>query len=81
MALILAFVSDTVKHRLGFALFGIILCVVGLSMLISIHHDLHTGYAALFVSYPFVWLSCKTKHRIAHCSGRLFRYAHCCLLV
>lgn len=48
--MILAFVSDTTKHRIGYALFAECLCIAGLAILTTVHHNLHVEYAALFVS-------------------------------
>ena len=48
--MILSFVSDAAKHRLGYALFAQLLAIIGLAILITVHNDRNLEYAALFVS-------------------------------
>ncbi|KAM5354266.1 hypothetical protein ACJ41O_000916 [Fusarium nematophilum] len=44
-----AFMSDKVRHRAAFAIFAIIVAIVGFSILIAVHDNTKVQYAALFL--------------------------------
>lgn len=48
-ALVIAYFSDLVKHRFLFVVFTIAIAITGFAILLSVHHDTHTEYAALFL--------------------------------
>lgn len=49
MCLITAYFSDHLRLRLPFIAFGVVLTVAGLATLMTVHHQFHTQYAALFL--------------------------------
>lgn len=49
LAMITAYLSDRIRHRLAFILFCQAVAIVGFAMLLTIHHHLHAQYAALFL--------------------------------
>lgn len=48
-AMIIAFCSDFTKHRFAFTIFPICVAVTGFAILITVHHNHHLEYAALFL--------------------------------
>lgn len=48
-AMLLAFLSDRMRHRAGFAIFAICVAITGFGILVSVHDDTHLQYGALFL--------------------------------
>ncbi|MCJ1452406.1 hypothetical protein MMC28_002749 [Mycoblastus sanguinarius] len=48
-SLLIAYLSDRTRHRFLFALFPICIAIAGVGILLHVHHDTHTEYAALFL--------------------------------
>jgi MFS family permease len=47
--MIIAYLSDKFKHRFLFALIPICVAITGFGILITVHHNYHLEYAALFL--------------------------------
>ncbi|KAF4125484.1 Major Facilitator Superfamily [Geosmithia morbida] len=48
-SMIVAFASDKTRHRFGFAIFGLLVTVVGFAILLGIHDKTKVQYTALFL--------------------------------
>jgi len=48
-AMIIAYASDKTRHRFAFAIFPILVAIAGFAILLSVHDNKHTQYAALFL--------------------------------
>ena len=48
-SMIVAWFSDRLKHRFFFIIFSICICVSGFATLLSVHHNRHVQYGALFL--------------------------------
>lgn len=48
-AMVLAILSDKMRHRAGFAIFAICVAIAGFAILITVHDDTHLEYGALFL--------------------------------
>lgn len=48
-AMAVAIVSDWIKHRFAFTIFGILMAVSGFAVLLNIHNDSNVQYGALFL--------------------------------
>ncbi|SPN96651.1 related to nicotinamide mononucleotide permease [Cephalotrichum gorgonifer] len=48
-SMIVAYMSDKTRHRMGFALFAICVAIVGFGILIGVHDNTKLQYAALFL--------------------------------
>jgi MFS family permease len=48
-SMLIAFLSDRFRHRFLFALLPIFVCISGFAILITVHHNRHVQYAALFL--------------------------------
>ncbi|KIW12393.1 hypothetical protein PV08_09670 [Exophiala spinifera] len=48
-SMLVAVFSDRLRHRFLFALFPICISIAGFAILMNVHHDTHTEYAALFL--------------------------------
>jgi predicted MFS family arabinose efflux permease len=49
MAMLIAYASDKCRHRFAFAVVPLVVAIAGFGMLLTIHHNLHAQYAALFL--------------------------------
>lgn len=47
--MIIAYVSDRLKHRFAFTLIPISVSIIGFAILLGVHTNLHARYAALFL--------------------------------
>ena len=47
--MLVAFASDKARHRFAFAVFPLLVCIAGFAILLSVHSNKHTMYAALFL--------------------------------
>ncbi|KAH7350211.1 pantothenate transporter liz1 [Plectosphaerella cucumerina] len=45
----IATISDRIRHRAGFAIFAICVCIAGFAILLTVHNDTKVQYAALFL--------------------------------
>lgn len=48
-SLTMAFLSDRIRHRFAFAVFAIIVAIIGFSILITVHDNTNLQYGALFL--------------------------------
>jgi MFS family permease len=48
-AMLTAYASDKTRHRFAFAVFCLLVCTTGFAILLAVHNDKHTMYAALFL--------------------------------
>lgn len=48
-SMVVAFVSDKVRHRFAFAVFAILVAIAGFAILIAVHDNTQVQYAALFL--------------------------------
>lgn len=48
-SMVIAYLSDRLKHRYLFTIFPICVCIAGFAILISVHHHREVQYAALFL--------------------------------
>jgi len=48
-AMLIAYLSDRLRHRFLFTLFPICVSITGFTILLSVHNNLHLEYAALFL--------------------------------
>jgi predicted MFS family arabinose efflux permease len=47
--MLVAILSDRFRHRFLFAMIPICIAITGFAILMNVHHDTHTEYAALFL--------------------------------
>ncbi|KAI9671755.1 MAG: hypothetical protein M1831_003283 [Alyxoria varia] len=48
-SMLVAYSSDKTRHRFGFAIFAILVAIAGFGVLLGVHNDTRTQYAALFL--------------------------------
>jgi predicted MFS family arabinose efflux permease len=79
-SMLVAVLSDRMRHRFLFAMVPIFIAIAGFAILMTVHHDNHTEYAALFLitsgtysAMPVIvcWFNCNLggHHRRAVGSG------------
>jgi hypothetical protein len=73
--MIVAIISDRVKHRFLFTVIPVFLAISGFAVLVAVHDNMHAQYAALFLAA----MGCYSAMPVILCWFNTNRKPHLCL--